>query len=97
MWKHYFAKVLYACTVKKLFDVVIGDNNQAFIADASNDGLSDLSKYVDLKYQLLVYLVPKGDLRLEYVPSEEMVADLLTKNLAFPKLKALVELRGTKW
>lgn len=77
-----------------MFDVIIGEDNQACIAEARNNRLSDLSTNVDLKCQLLDDHVREGDFRLEYVPSKEIVAELLTKNLAFPKFKALVELAG---
>lgn len=78
--------------VIKPFNVVIRKENQARIADAQNDGLSDLSKQVNLKYQVLFVLVRKGTVRLEYVPSEETVADLLTKNWQFPNFPSSVKL-----
>ena len=51
-------------SVKELFDICIREDNQACILDAKNHVLSDLSKPIDLKYQLLVDHIRKGTISL---------------------------------
>lgn len=84
-------------TVERLFDTVIGEDNQACIVDAQNDRLSDLSKHVYLKYQVLFDHVRRENVRLKYVPSKNMVADILSENLLFSKFNSVENLRGIEW
>lgn len=61
---------------EEVFDIVIGENNKAVLVDVQNVRVLGLSKYVDLKFQLLVHHVHKKDLHVEYVTPGEMVADV---------------------
>lgn len=93
-FKREFARILNLATVDRIFDVPIGEDNQACLADVRNEGLWDLLKHVDLKYQLIVDYVRKGELWVENVSSEEMAADILTKNLSTQQFETLRELLG---
>lgn len=53
-FKPEFGKVLNENTVQILFHISMSEDKHACIADPRNDGLSDFSKRVDLKYQLPV-------------------------------------------
>lgn len=87
-------KVLGETIVKSLFDISISENNQACIADAENHTLSDKSKHIDLKCQFFVDNVRKGNLRLRSVTTENVVADMFTKNLSVIEFCRLVKLAG---
>ena len=43
--------------------------------------LHDKSKYIEIKYQYIKDMVQRGALKLQYVPIEEQVVDVLTKTL----------------
>ena len=50
------------------------------------------TKHVDIKYHFIRDLVEAGRIKLTYCPSEDMVADMLTKGLhtqQFEKLRCL--------
>lgn len=98
-FKHDVSKVLKVEVLKvdalnKIFDVTVGKDNQRCISDVQNANLTDLNKYVDLKYQLLADHIRRGDMQLELVPSAEMVADIFTKNLQLQNFKGLLALTG---
>ena len=47
----------------------------------------DKSKHIEIKYHFIQDMVQKGALKLKYVPTEEQVADVLTKPLARVKFE----------
>ena len=52
-----------------------------------NPILHDKSKHIEIKYHFIWDMVQKGDVKLKYVPTEEQVADVLTKPLAYVKFE----------
>jgi hypothetical protein len=69
---------------------MLGDN-QGAIALTENAHLNDRSKHVDICYHFIRDLAEKGHLRVDYIPTADMVADGMTKPLArvaFEKFKA---------
>lgn len=59
----YFVRFIDLGVLEMIFDVSIGKKDEACLADVKKDGLSELSKHVDLKYQLLLEHVRKRDAR----------------------------------
>lgn len=53
-FKEDFKTFMDSTVVGSLFDVVIGEDNHACLADVRNKELVELSKHVDLKYQLVI-------------------------------------------
>ena len=47
----------------------------------------DNSKHIEIKYHFIWDMVWKRAVKLKYVPTEEQVADVLTKPLAHVKLE----------
>lgn len=56
------------------------EDNQSAIAVASNTE-SKRGKSIDIRYHSVREAVKKGEVKLEYVRSEDNVADILTKPL----------------
>ena len=54
-------------------------DNQSCIKMTENLVFHDKTKYVEVRYDFVRDMVQKGDIRLKYVPTEEQVADVLTK------------------
>ncbi len=60
---------------------MLGDN-QGVIILTKNVYLNERSKHVDICYYFIRDLAKKGDLRVDYIPTAEIVADGITKPLA---------------
>ena len=60
---------------------MLGDN-QGALALTKNAYLNERSKYVDIYYYFIRDLVKKGELKVDYIPIAEIVANGITKPLA---------------
>lgn len=72
---------------------VIHEDNQACITVAEDDRMTKRLKHIDVRYRFVQDEVQRGIVRLEYVPSEEQIADIMTKGLTrvqFEKLRKLL-------
>ena len=61
---------------------------------ASNPAQEHLSKHIDIKYHHIHEAVNEGKVRLTFLPTNEQIADVLTKNLSYDKLKFFREKLG---
>lgn len=77
--------------VDKLFKILIGEDNMACIQNTHISTNSDLCKHVDVKYQLLIDHM-KRNVSLPFIPTEKMVADVMTGKLKCIKFAELVKL-----
>jgi hypothetical protein len=71
-------------------------DNQSAIALCKNPVFHERSKHIDIRYHLVRNCVEEGKLTVEYVGTEEQLADLLTKPLARFRFQALKEKIGIK-
>ncbi|CAL1265951.1 unnamed protein product [Larinioides sclopetarius] len=72
------------------YPITLFEDNQACIKLAESDKHHQKTKNIDLRYHLLKHLVEEGVLRLKYLNSSSMCADILTKALPrtnFEKLR----------
>jgi hypothetical protein len=65
------------------------EDNQACIKMAEGDGITKRAKHIDVRYHVTREAIENGEIRLEYVKTEDQVADALTKNLGRIKFKKL--------
>jgi hypothetical protein len=65
-------------------------DNKSAIALANNPVFHKRSKHIDIKYHWLREKVAEGVVTLVYVKSEEQLADIFTKGLAYPRFMQLV-------
>ena len=56
-------------------------DNQSCIKMTKNPVFHDKSKHIEVRYHFIQVMVQKGVVKLKYVPTEEQVADVLTKPL----------------
>ena len=63
------------------------EDNQGAIALAKNPVQRQRCKHVDIKYHFVRSTVSNGKVILDYCPTEQMVADILTKPPTNSKLK----------
>jgi hypothetical protein len=62
-------------------------DNQSCIKLFENPVFHDKSKHINIKYQYICDMVEKGPIKLQYVATDEQVADVLTKLLSKVKFK----------
>ena len=65
---------------------VIYEDNQGTITLAKNPVYRQRSKHIDVKYHFVRSTVNNGEVSLEYCPTDQMVADLMTKPATKVKL-----------
>lgn len=70
---------------QELHTTIIYGDNQGAIALAKNPQFHARTKHIDIQQHFVREQVQKGTIKLEYVPTEEMVADGLTKPLGKDK------------
>lgn len=70
----------------KMTPVVINCDNQSAIKLAESTGYRPRTKHIDIKYHFLRYHVEQKNIKVEFVPTEENVADVLTKAVTGEKL-----------
>ena len=68
---------------------VIMEDNQGAIAIARNPTAHARTKHIDIRYHFIREAVQKGTINLCYCPTNEMIADLLTKPLPRGQFEAL--------
>ena len=77
---------------------VIKEDNQGTIALSKNPKYHLRTKHIDIKCHFIRDKVEKKELALEYCPTEQMLADLLTKQLGktlFQRLRGLMGVRDS--
>ena len=82
IWLH---KLLAGLFGDVLETTIIHCNNQSCVKLSENPVLHDGSKHIEMRYQYLRDMVQKGAIRLQYVPTEEQIADIFTKPLTAVK------------
>ena len=75
-------------------NVVYQDNQSAILLEQNGKGSSGKrTRHIDIRYFFITDKVKKGDLRIDYCPTSDMVADFFTKPLQgslFKRLRALI-------
>jgi hypothetical protein len=85
--------------IQQLFDTKLAhttmfSDNQSAIALAKDHQYHARTKHTDIRYHFIRWIVEQGVLRLVYCPTDNMIADTLTKALPSTKAKHFaVELR----
>lgn len=71
-------------------------DNQSALCLAKNHMYSARTKHIDVKHNFIRDLIEQKEFNIDYVTSDEMLADLLTKPLSLPRLNKLCSLIGIK-
>jgi hypothetical protein len=69
--------------------LTIREDNQGAIALAKNPEFHKRTKHIDIRYHFVREKVEDGQVSLEYCPTREMLADLMTKAIPGPQFDAL--------
>ena len=62
--------------------VIIYNDNQGAVALSKNPGSHARNKHIDIKYHYIRQHVEDGSVRVEYISTDAMMADVLTKPLS---------------
>jgi hypothetical protein len=71
------------------FPPIIWCDNLSAISLASNPVFHARTKHVEIDYHFVRECVIRGDLKFQYIPIEDQLADLLTKALPSPRFLLL--------
>ena len=74
--------------------VMMMEDNQGAIAIAKNPIAHSRTKYIDIQYHYVREALQNGVINLQYCPTNEMVADLLTKPLSKGRFENLRQAMG---
>ena len=78
--------------ISQLFDTTLEpttlfSDNQSAIALTKDHQFHARTKHIDIRFHFIRWIVENGSLCLVYCPTNNMVADALTKALPSPKVK----------
>lgn len=88
-------EILWLQQLQRSFDIVNKESTTVFVDNQScikiiqNEKSSNRSKHIDTKFHFIRDLATKKQIKFRYVPTEENIADMLTKPLNSVKLKNL--------
>ena len=91
VWLH---KLLAGLFDLELEATCIFCDNQSCVKLSKNLVFQDKSKHIDIEYQYIRDMVQRGVVKLQYVATDEQVADVLTKPLARVKFEYFREKLG---
>ena len=74
--------------------IMIYEDNQSAIAMSENPQFHGRAKHVDIKFHFIRELLEKERVTLKFCPSENMIADMLTKGLGKGKLQNFRDMIG---
>ncbi len=93
VWMRLLISELCASSVEEL---IVYEDNQSAIQIAKNPQFHGRTKHIEIKYHFIRELVRNGVVQLRYCPTEEMIADMLTKGLGHDQLVKLQFLAGVR-
>ena len=80
---------------KNIGEMTVHEDNQSTISLAKNQhSHGGRTKHIDIKYHYIRDMVEAGRIKLSYCPTEDMIADILTKGLSMKQFEKLRELAG---
>ena len=88
-----------AQTAQELFTPILQSttlycDNKSAIALANDNQYHARTKHIDVRYHFIRWVCQKGDIQLQYCPTDSMAADILTKPLPSLKVKHFANALG---
>ena len=87
-------KLLASLSGHQIDVTVIFCDNQSCVKFSKNPVFHDRSKHIDMKYHYIRDIVQKGVVKLQYISTDEQVADIFTKPLTRVKFAYFREWLG---
>jgi hypothetical protein len=80
------AEIFNAPITETATTMALWEDNQSAIAYSHNALVNEKTKHIGLKWHFLKSHVEQGTIKLRYLPTDQMVADMFTKPLPGPAL-----------
>lgn len=80
----------------KLSCIIVYNDNQSALKLATNPVFHNRSKHIDVRYHFIREIIHENLINVEYLPTDEMIADILTKGLGSIKHNKFVVGLGLK-
>ncbi|KAJ8454043.1 hypothetical protein ONZ45_g19461 [Pleurotus djamor] len=93
MWYSTFLLQVFDIDIKPL---TLFCDNQAAIALTKDHQFHVRTKHIDIRYHFVRWVVESGAIKVAYCPTDEMIADVLTKALPNHKTKHFAALLGLR-
>ena len=77
-------------------ELIIFEDNQSAIQMSKNPQFHGRARHIGIKYHFIRELVSDGTVKLRYCPTEEMIADMLTKSLPHDRFNELRHMAGVR-
>ena len=100
---HTAKEALWLCTlIYQLFSLFPGlstlySDNQSTIALVKDHQYHAHTKHIDIRFHFIRWIVEEGNICLIYCPTDQMIADSLTKMLLSAKIKHFASAFGLMW
>ena len=91
IWLQTFVNEVTGISIKPL--TILGDN-QGLLTLARDNKYHSRTKHIDLRYHFIHEAVDDAKIKVEYVPTEDNVANIFVKSLAKPKFTCFVAMLG---
>jgi len=91
VWMRQLTAELCGSPMEKL---TVFEDNQSAIQMTKNPQFHGRTKHIEIKYHFIRELVSTEVVQLQYCPTEEMIADMLTKGLPYEQFTKLQCLAG---
>ena len=93
VWMKFFMKCIHFISVPKA-PITLYCDNQAAIHNTKNERISSNSKHIAMRYNHIRRLVKKGKVSFEYLLTDQMKVDPLTKPLNGEKINKTIRDMG---
>ena len=74
--------------------LIIHEDNQSAISIGNSNIISKKTKHIEIRYHFVKDLIDKCEIKLDYCPTEDMLADALTKGVNKNKLLKFRNMMG---
>jgi hypothetical protein len=82
--------------LKVVTPTIIYVDNQPAIRISENDSEHDRTKHIDIRHYVIRDLIKNGDIKLQWISTNDQLADIFTKSLATPTFVTLRDQLMTK-
>lgn len=90
----YLRNFLTELHLNAIADITVFGDNMGALKLAENSIFHGRTKHIDIKHHFIREALRNGFLKVSHIPTEEMVADVLTKSLGKPKHLTCLKLMG---
>lgn len=91
---NWILRILDDLGIKTTLPVKVNEDNQSCIKQLSSCSINRRSKHIETKYHFIRQLKQDGVIEPQYLATEHMIADMMTKPLLNTKLTKFRELAG---